>query len=320
MLNRWAITWLFPVALSGCAEYHYPSKVPTQLEELRSQITPRQTSREEVQERLGPAFISDNQVEVYRPLRGYDLMLGGPIVPVAWDTEEVIIYALVIYGENDLVEDIDWSVYQQDRQSIGGNRKDITDWFRSARLLASEFRFAAFNAKEILGSTRKELLLAPPSLTQSTLEAPPPAGMCAVFIFLEEVEDGRGLDRKLYLDDDYIAEMPLVPSAYWYWAAKGYWDPYYLNIFVKILVPEGQHELRITTSLKPSDFHRKFECNPGQRVYVQPHLKLVKSEPWGLWGKRLRYEGEISISHRPVTEYDGWKRLLFYDRTWFGDD
>jgi hypothetical protein len=320
MLSRWAITWLFLVALSGCAEYYFSSKVPMQLEELRSQITPRLTSREEVQGVLGPAVISDNKVEVYRALSGYDLMLGGPVVPVAWDTEEVIIYALVIYGENDVVEDIDWSVYQQDRHSFGGNRKDITDWVRSARLQAGDFRFVAFNRKGVLGSTRKEFLLAPAALTQRTLETPPPAGMCAVFIFLDEVEDGRGLDRKLYLDDDYIADMPLIDSVYWYWAAKGYWDPYYLNVFSKIMVPEGQHELRITTALKPSEFRGEFECEPGQRVYAYPHLKLVRSEPWGVWGKKYKYEGGIVILRTPTREYEGWKRLLFYNGEWFGED
>lgn len=84
--------------LSGCVVfYDLPSKVPDQLEGLRSQVTPGQTSRKQVREHLGEPFISGERVEVYRALTGHDVLLFGPVVPVMWDNEEVIIYALVVY-------------------------------------------------------------------------------------------------------------------------------------------------------------------------------------------------------------------------------
>ena len=315
MFSKWAIAWLVAVALSGCAIYKISSEVPDQLEELRSQIISGKTSREEVQKRLGEAFIGDERMEVYRVLSGYDVELGGPIIPIVWDTEEVIIYALVIYGENDVVEDTDWAVYQHDRQSISGN---TTKWLRSARLHAGEFYFAAFNEITYLGSSRKEFLLASPSLSQNSFNTPAPPGMCAVFVFLKEMEDRK--QKGLYLDGDYLAGMPLIDSVYWHWAPEGYWAPYYLNVFAKILVAEGQHELRITTSLKPREFRHTLECKPSKNIYVYPQLKLVESEPWGFWRSKLKYDSGITVDSQPLESYEGWKRLLFYNGKWLGGD
>ena len=242
--------------------------------------------------------------------------LGFIFVPV-WETDEVILYALVVYDDNDVVYEIDWGIYQHDSYA---NPDNTSSWIRSAMLQAGEFYFAAFNSKEIFGSSRIEFLLAPPSMSQHALEAPPPPDKCAVFIFLMEEDEDLHFDADLYLDGDYIVTMPILDSVYWYWAPKGYVAGYYQNVFTKMLVSGGPHELRLTTSLKPKDFHHFFECEPGRNLYVYPQLALVESEPWGIWRRNFNYDGQITVTNRPLESHEGWKRLLFYNEKWLGDD
>jgi hypothetical protein len=291
--------------------------VPDDLEDLRYQIIAGQTSREEVEKRLGKAFINQEQVEVYQVVSGLDVTLEGPVIPMFWDTEEVIIYALVVYDKNNVVEEIDWDVYRHDRESIPVN---TSTWLRSAKLNAGEFYFAAYKNGPGMGQRRKEILLSPISLSQSALHTPPPAGMCAVLFFLYETDRDRWLHGELYIDDESTVEMPLIDSVYWYWASPEYWAPYYQHVFTKAQVAEGKHEVRLTTSLKPREFRRQFICKPGRILYVYPQIELVEAEPWGVWRRKFRYEGEITVNSEPLESHDGWKRLLFYNGKWIGED
>jgi hypothetical protein len=315
MFRQWPILWLLSVALSGCAVYEVPSEVPDQLEVVRSQAVAGKTSRKEVQALLGEAFLGDQRVEVYRVASGYDVTLAGPIIPLFWDTEEVILYALATYDTNDVVEDIDWGVYQHDTQSISANP---TAWLRSTRLHAGEFDFAAFNKGHQFDHDREEMLLAPISESQNDLRTLPPPGMCVVFLFLGEPDDWRA-QGELYIDGEFIIQMPLVDSVYWYWAHRGYWAAYYERIFTKTLIAQGDHEVSIRTSLKPYEFRRAFECKAGETFYAYPQLELIESEPRGFWGRKFEYAVEIKVDSQLSGSYEGWRRLLFYRGEWLGD-
>ena len=107
--------------LTGCFPFQaqYPSEVPSQVEQFTTQIIPGKMTHIEVQERLGEAFIRNPTVEVYRVDKGYDIAVEFlyiaspyPPIPYAWDTEEVIVYAMVIYDDNDLVQSIDWGIFR----------------------------------------------------------------------------------------------------------------------------------------------------------------------------------------------------------------
>ena len=316
MYCQWLIPWLLSVAVSGCAVYEVPSEVPDQLAAVRSEIVTGKTSRKEVQALLGQAFIRDQGVEVYRVTSGYDVTLAGPIIPLFWDTEEVILYALATYDTNDVVEDMDWGIYQHDTQSISAN---TTAWLRAATLHAGEFDFAAFNKGHQFDHDREEMLIAPISDSQHDLETPPPPGMCAVLFFLDEPDDWRA-QGEMYIDGEFIIQMPLVDSVYWYWAHSGYWAAYYERIFMKTLMTQGDHEISMRTSLKPYEFRRNAECIAGETYYAYPYLKLVESEPWGVWRKRLQYVGGIRLDTQPSGFYEGWRRLLFYHGEWLGEN
>ena len=79
--------------LSACGYIPIESEVPDQLPGLRAQVTPGETSRQQVHERLGKPFISDERlgIELYRVASGRDAEVQLAPVPVRVDTEEVII-------------------------------------------------------------------------------------------------------------------------------------------------------------------------------------------------------------------------------------
>jgi len=298
--------------LSACGYIPIESEVPDQLPSFRAQVTPGANSRQQVHDRLGKPFISDERlgIELYRVASGRDADVHFALFPVWIDTEEVIIYAMIIYDTNDIVEAMSWDVFEGVGDTDYGDDElpDLYRSFRSAKLQAYGYIFIA--VKEGAAKSRKEFLLAPASKTRETLYLAPPDNKCAVLFFYPQT----AYPIKYFLDGDQVGTMPLVSFHEWTW------DPDLQFVFSKAIVDEGTHELKVTTSLRPSEFRRKFDCTAGQIVYAHPDLDTVKSEPWGLFRKKIKYEGEINIDREPLEDYDGWKRLLFYNGTWLGDD
>jgi hypothetical protein len=312
MFSKTFLIFLLAIVLSGCGGLPIPSDVPDELETLRLQVTPGQTSRHEVQEILGQPFISSERwpVEVYHARTGRDVTVGIVVIPVWIDTEEVIVYALVVYDENDVVISIDWDVYEEHSVHFGGG----SEW-RSALLEAGDYYFAA--AKEGAGRGRKEILLARVSENQRALHTRPPPGKCAVLFFFYDPD----YKKKFYIDGERIGETPLLISTNQS-SLNGVIGSYNLNlnVFSKALVSEGKHELRVTTSFKPREFSRKFICEQERIFYVYPQLERIKTKPWGFWRKKYKYKGEIAIHSEPLESHDGWRRLLFYNGKWLGED
>jgi hypothetical protein len=315
MYRRWLIPWLLSAALSGCVYFDFPSEVPEQLEGVRSQVVAGKTSRKEVRARLGAPFISDERVEVYRVATGYDVTVGGPLPSIFfWGKEEVISYALLTYDENDLVEEIDWGIYQEDTQP---NPADEVSWI-SATLHAAEFDFGAFS-KTFDSYEIEEMLLAPISESQHDLKTPPPPGMCAVLVFAGKTTEDWRVYGRLHIDGKLIIDVPLVDGFYWHFAHREDWVPFYEQVFTKTLMAQGAHEISVTTDIKPHGFRRAFECKAGETYYAYPHLELVEGQPWGFWRRRFEYAGDIKVDSQPSGSHEGWRRLLFYRGEWLGD-
>jgi hypothetical protein len=224
------------------------------------------------------------------------------LIPFWIDTEEVIIYALVVYDENDIVEHISWDVFEHVADGYRGTS------VRKARLEAGGFLFAA--AKEGPGKQRKEILLALLSETPNAMYQSPAARSCAVLFFYPYATR----EHDYFLDGERVGEMPLM--GLWEWL----YDPDLTNLFSRLIVDGGEHEVRLTTSLKPPEFSRKLVCKPGSLLYVYPRLELVETEPWGIWRRRIKYEGEISLDSQPPESGKAWKQLLFYNGKWLDEE
>ncbi len=286
--------------LSGCYVIPFSSDVPDQLESLRSQVKPGESTRREVHERFGPPFISSEhwRVEVFRVASGREgYMAFVLIAPWAVDTEEVIIYALVVYEENGVVEAINWDLYQHHDDQV------YIEW-RSARLQAGGFLFAA--RKEGPFEQRKEILLAPASETRSILHAPPPSNKCAVLLFFFEY--GSKLRWEFSLNDDGFGGKPVLERT-----RKSLPRPRG-EVFAKALVAEGKNELKMKRShgFMPHAFRRKFFCDPGSVCYAYPKREIPDGKG--------RVEAEIAVTKQPVGTPEGARRLLFYNGKWLGDD
>ncbi len=288
-------------------------ELPDLLESLRSQVKPGETSRQEVHERLGQPFISSERrrVEVFRAASGREGALDIVVfIPMAFYTEDVIIYALVLYDDNYVVEAIEWDVY---KSWYPDDHHEYLVFDRVARLQAAGFYFIAtgwapvdyFSFKR--GPVeRTEILLAPASETRNALNTPPPSARCAVLIFFETAY----WDTKVFLDGEVISGIGQLFN---------FVDPYGM-VFTKALVVEGEHELRVATVGKSVEFRRKFSCDPGSIYYVSPQFEWVESEPGGMGFPKFEYKGEISDDREPLESQKGWRRLLFYNDKWLGDD
>jgi hypothetical protein len=303
MYYRTILILVLACAICGCGGLPIASDVPDELETLRPEVTPGQTSRNEVHDRLGQPFISSKRwpVEVHRVRTGHDVSVEFALIPFWIDTEEVIIYALVVYDENDIVKNISWDIFQPVTEAYRGTS------VRKARMEAGGFLFVA--AKEGPGKQRKEILLALPSEALNAMNQSPPSHSCAVLLFYPYMP----YKNEYFLDDERVGEMPLVSLLEWLY------DPDLTNVFSRLIVDAGEHAVRLTTSLKPAEFHRKLVCKPGSLLYAYPRLELVETRTWGIWRRRVQYEGEISLEPQPPESDKAWKQLLFYNGQWLGE-
>jgi hypothetical protein len=292
MINRICILVITASLGAGCVGYQFKSKVPEQFEDFRSQITPGQTSREEAHQGLGKPFISDEHVEVYRVLSGQDLTINGFLIPVVWTRREYIIYAMMVYSQNGVVESIDWDIFKDGPAQVFGY-VDAIDW-RSASLQAGGYRFESF---ELPRQRRNEILLAPPSVGQVAL--PPPSGMCALYLILPDSE------FDFYLNGEFLVHTPIITVNL------------LIPAFVKVLIPGGDNEFRA----EPRGFHRTISCQPGGVMYVYPRIETLQGSAKGLFGgTKNEYRGEIIVSDTPEESLEGRQRVLFYNGRWIGDD
>ena len=306
------------LVLYGCfgVQYEIPSKVPEQLKGYRSQITPGESTRKETHDRLGKVIAGNNRIEVFRVAGGYDVMVDAfwGVIPVWFEgTEEVIIYALVIYDDGNVVEAIDWDIYEHDPDDVLTDY--ASDWgspaqqaeFRSASLTAHGYNFVSIKEGFGLIQKKKEFLLAPQSETQSYMDLSPPPGKCAVWCFFSKPYN----PKKFYIDGKLVGEVPLMHAT----AVTGS-----LKVFAKLLVEEGSHELLVDTPIKPHKFRNTIVCESQKRFFVYPSLRKIRTESSGLFSAPWKYEGGIDIRDAALESHDDWRRLLFYKGTWIGDD
>ena len=285
--------------VTGCAEYHFKSEVPEQLESVRlnTDVTSGLSTRDELQNNLGAPFISNEElnVSVYKVLTGHDVRLMGPIIlPLDVDVEEVIIYALVVYDDDGIVKDIDWGVYHE-------NEVRTT-------LEASGFRFDSYSVWENMPHT--EFLLAPLPDSQKSLHMQSPPGACALFVTPQDyIGDTYCSPAEYYGEVIYIDGKPLVDH------------PVAFPGFFKILLPVGEHELAASIltpgffTKKPIYFRSKFLCESGKSLYATPYIQVRDSGEFWDWNK-ITYQGEILIKNVPWIFQD-LQQILFYAGKWF---
>lgn len=305
MFCKLYLTLSLTILLSGCGTMiHIPSEVSGQLENQKSRVVPGNTSRLEIHKRLGQPFIKNEipAIEIYRVASGREADVEFAIVPFWIDTEEVILYAMFTYDENDIVKTAHWDTFEH----VGSSYSSTS--YRKATLESEGFIFVA--VKEGPGKQIKEILLAPAGNSLDAIYLPSPSDRCAIVLYYPETS----YKRSYFLDDELIGESPLIIYPDWPW------NPADTNMIMRVIVAAGKHELKITTIFKPGEFRREFECQPGNIFYAYPQLELVKSEPYGLWRRKFKYEGEITINRQPLNNHESWKRLLYYRGRWFGED
>lgn len=304
ILHRCFLKFSLAILLSGCGMIHISSDVSDQSGNLKSRVITGKTSRQEVHKSFGGPFINieNPPIEIYRPVSGREADVQIALVPFWIDTEEVILYMMVTYDENDIVKAVHWDTFKH----VGSGYLGAS--LRRAKLESEGFFFAA--VKEGPAKLRKEILLAPPGYHRDAVSLPPPADRCAVLFYYPETS----YKRSYYLDNALIGESPLIIYPDWPF------NPADTNMFLRVIVTAGTHELKATVHFAPGEFRREFECHPGNIFYAYPQLELVESEPYGLLRRRFKYVGEITMNREPSNDYEGWKRLLYYRGTWFGDE
>lgn len=289
---------IITILASGCAEYHFNSEVPEQYESVRfnADVKPGITTRKELQEKLGHPFINDEilNVSVYKVLSGHDVMLMGPIIPVVADVEDIIVYALITYDPDGLVQDVDWGLYHEDEGYT--------------RLEASGFNFVSYSIGRHMSHT--ELLLAPLENSQKALHEKSTPDKCLLFVTPQEcIGDFYCAAAESYHEMLLIDAEPLVdhPVAY-----PG---------FFKLSLHPGVHELaaRILVpgffAKNSIYFRRKFTCESGKSLYATPYIQVNDSgEFWDL--NKHTYQGEILMKDTPWIFQD-LQQYLYYAGKWF---
>jgi hypothetical protein len=240
-----------------------------------------------------------------------DAFLG--VIPVWGGAEDVIVYAMIAYDNDNVVQATDWDIYRHDPDDVltdyasgwGGSAQQAK--FRSASLSVHGFTFVSIQEGLYFSSHKNDFLLAPPAETQAYLSASPPPGKCVITVFFVKPY----YKKDLYIDGKLIGSVPLMHVT----AVTGS-----EKVFAQALVDNGSHELMVKTNLKPYKFQKTISCESEKRFFVYPQFKMVKGEPAGLWRSPWKYEGGIAVTDAPQEPHEGWQRLLFYNGRWIGDD
>jgi hypothetical protein len=292
-----SISLLLPIGMlmvTSCVEVTaFKSKVPDEYENIRhhADVKPGQTTRNEVLKKLGQPFINNDEqrVAVYRVQTGHDVVpvLFAAPLPVMYYTEKIIIYALITYDKQGIVEDIDWGIYRQ-------------NYLRATFILrASGFLFVSYYVRSQIPHT--EILFAPLSDSQAILTMPSAPGTCSLFVIPRDIGT--------YTEEYYVDNEPLIDRPI----------PYPGPGFFKISVPAGEHELalKIPMGIFPSlYFRRAFSCESGNLLYADQNVKLVDSGEFWDWNK-ITYRGEIIVSDIPTQIFNNMQQILYYDGKWF---
>lgn len=299
---------ILPVLIfPGCVSYPIRSDIPHKLESLRTQVIPGKTSRTELTDKFGEPFISNDQfrVDVHRVLIGSDLILDGPLIPVSWDRQEIVAYALIVYDEHSIVKDIDWGIYHSGDEFAKYPKQ-------TARLVADGFYFESFRMRSFY--PRTEVLFARITDSQKALHSVAPQGMCLLHIAPGDHEYEIRLDDEVlasYLIDSAGYSPLLYPATNRGWALG----------FMTILMPMGEHTLSVVTRyLQPSEFDRKLFCSSGENLYAYSNIAKFKSTDTLTWETPYRYRGEIVVGNTIPEVFEGRRLILYHRDRWLAPD
>jgi hypothetical protein len=288
--------------------------VRNDFEGVRSSITAGVTTRDQVRNLLGePAIASDRwRFEVYHAVSGRDIGIFGPIIPLVVLTGEVILYALVVYDENNIVTEIDWDVF--------GHKPNKLIFFDTAEavLRAGGFEFISFDFK--YGGTRVEMITAPKPYSQHILRASPRSSMCSLFLPLDKFTKVSLNGTPLLKDAAQFSRYQYIYRGMLQYAAtKSQRIPLFEDlVFVMLTTPHGVHQLTVRILGKRyliRNFHRDISCTEDKNIYVQLETTVVDQDSI-LGGKLI---GELVLSDTPQEIFSDRRLLLYAEGKWFGE-
>lgn len=269
------ILCVFVFVLSGCGQITQETELRNLSDEVKAKISIGDT-RQKVRSVLGNPLVDAQSlgVEVYR-LSSRDLIIVLAVYPIPFPGEKVTGAVIVVYDENDKVKEID---------------ADIVDKYFSFGVTAGGFSFVNIYGR------KPETLLGPPISWEKMTEGKVPERSCALVLLMGECPMEKiSLDNKRIIDYSPAgADCDVVESNYF-------------GTFIQRYIAPGKHRLEVKqrTKVINRDFSSAFECDNGERIYVELEATTFR-QPW--WIKQLK--GELSISRIPPK-----KRKFWGDRT-----
>jgi len=267
---------------------HTKSLVPEKLESFRALIKPGVTTRAEAHERLGkPILRSDKRsIEVYRAAKGQDAEIGiVGIFPAFIDTDDVIIYTMLLYDKNDVVIEADWDVFTE---------------ARGAAISIGELRFMSIGSETgIFSSIPDEYIFIRSPASRKDLYRAAPLGDCLISI----KQDDR--TKKIFIDGKLVLKEP---------------DFEILSGFVQVPIKPGRHtllmKLRLIGTWAPREYSLDFSCESGDLLYAYLDIEEVPTGKAGMFSDKYKYEGEIRVINEPSDKFLHLIRILYRSGNW----
>lgn len=281
-----SIVLIFSILLiSGCATVHTKSEIPKKLENLRALIKPELTTRAEVHELFGKPLLHSEKrgIEVYRAAEGQDAEIGlVGIIPAFIDTDDVIIYTMLLYDQDDVVREVDWDLFTE---------------YAAASLKVGDLQFySTGSTTELLNRDPTEYLFLQDHASAQALHEPVPSGKCLVSIEL------GGLTQQVLLDGDLILKVG---------------DFEIESGFIQAPISPGNHELIMKTSFlgwRPREYSVDFSCKKGDLLYAHLDLQLVSTGKTGFFSDKSKYQGGIKIQDVPAACFQ--LKILYRSGQW----
>lgn len=283
MLQNTIILLVVIFLISGCWGFSRESPVRDEFDGIRFSIKPGFTTRDQVRKLLGEPSVTSNRwrVDVYRAISGRDAEVGMFVyIPVYFSTTEVILYALIVYDENNIVEDIDWDVLEAD---IEGGVRDPADV--KTRLIAGGFQFRIVKP---YFQSKRAIILAPKIYSQHLLNIPSQPNTCSLFLALHNAMELVSLNGKTLIEDLYEYAFNTIPA------------------FLMLSIPNGEYQLNVRTWR--GDYLRMLSCKINERYYIKFETTFLKSEKM--------FNDEILISDTPYEIFYDRQQLLYIDEQW----
>lgn len=300
-IMKWIIAVItftvFIFVLWNCATIaQFPTELRDLPAEVKSKLSPGDT-QEKVYSVLGEPLVDASRLGVQVYLHSdsditFDLFL--PFIPF-W-TPDVHVFSLVTYDENELVKDLEISLFE----TYTGRLYD------DVYLEAGDFIF--LNMKGGISET----LLGPPISWEELVETANSENGCALVILMGECPMSQvSLDNEKIVDMkpiDFYCEPELKQSE-----RKKH---SFYRTFIKREIKPGKHLMEVRV-WHHKDYETSFECKRGESIFTEFKVHGIVIDWW--YGKQAG--GIISLSKTPpesIIEMGTLRPILWNRGTWYG--